>query len=65
MDAHGDTDTSPRAAPDRGRGAYRDGNRIRVVLADDRAEVRWSLRTVVREEKGVVVMAEVKMRSIS
>ena len=53
-----DHGTSPRAALGRGRGAYRDGSRIRVLLADDNAQVLWAPRTVIREEKGVVVIAE-------
>jgi DNA-binding NarL/FixJ family response regulator len=32
---------------------------MRVLLADDRSEVRWALRTVIREEPGLSVVGEV------
>lgn len=32
---------------------------MRVLLADDHTEVRWALRTAIREEPGLVVVGEV------
>jgi two-component system nitrate/nitrite response regulator NarL len=32
---------------------------VRVLLADNHPEVRWALRTVVREQPGLVVVGEV------
>jgi DNA-binding NarL/FixJ family response regulator len=32
---------------------------MRVLLADDHTQVRWALRTVIKEEPGLVVVGEV------
>jgi DNA-binding NarL/FixJ family response regulator len=32
---------------------------MRVLLADDHTQVRWALRTVIREESGLILVGEV------
>jgi len=40
-------------------GAWQEAELMRVLLADDQAQVRWALRTVVGEQPGLTLVGEV------